>query len=165
VRSYVARGPTERRPIDLAAIVQESAALLATEARRQRVQLQLDVAPLARPPVADAVAVQQVLVNLLRNALESLKHDAGSPRNVSVAARQVQDFVEITVSDTGCGLSDEDQEHLFTPFYTSKPEGLGMGLPISKTIVEAHGGRIWAASNPDGGTTVGFSLPLGPAKD
>lgn len=160
VRSYVARGTPERRPIDLVAIVQESAALLAAEARRQRVQIQLDIATPLQPLIADALAIQQVLVNLLRNALESLGEVNGGQRLVVVTAREQAGFVELAVTDDGCGLSDDDLQHLFTPFYTSKPGGLGMGLAISKTIVEAHRGRIGARRNTTGGTTFWFTLPL-----
>jgi PAS domain S-box-containing protein len=161
VRSYVARGSPERRPINLEAIARESAALLSAEARRQRVQIQLDVQPPAGPLLADPVAIQQVLVNLLRNALESLADIDGRPRSVALAARPADGFIEVSVSDSGCGLNAESQRELFIPFYTSKPEGMGMGLAISKSIIEAHGGRIWAEPNAGGGTTLRFTLPAG----
>ncbi len=158
VRSYVARGTPEQRPIDLSAVVQDSVALLAAESRYRRVPIQVEPAPPAAELVADQVGIQQVLVNLLRNALESLEEDG--PRTIVVAARPATGCVEISVADSGCGLSDEDLQNLFTPFYTTKAQGLGLGLPISKTIVEAHGGRIWAERNAGRGTTFRFTLPL-----
>jgi PAS domain S-box-containing protein len=160
VRSYLARGSFERRPIDLAAIVHDSVALLAAEARRRRAAFQLDLVQLPEPLAGDPVGIQQVLVNLLRNALEALPESSGS-QTIAVSAWPVDSGVRIAVTDPGCGLSDKDLSHLFEPFYSTKHEGLGMGLAISKTIVEAHEGRIGAERNPAGGTTVWFMLPGG----
>jgi len=160
VRSYVARGTQERVPIDLVAVVQDSVALLAAEARQRRVQIHEELIPPAVAVVADPVGIQQVLVNLLRNALESLADEGPGPRGILVSVQPGPAGVEIAVADTGGGLSEEDLHNLFTPFYTTKPQGLGLGLPISKTIVEAHGGRIWAEPNAGGGTTFRVTLPV-----
>jgi two-component system sensor kinase FixL len=160
VRSYVTRGPTLRRPIDICAVVEESAALLKAEARRQRVQIQLD---LVHPPaqlVADPVAIQQVLVNLLRNALEATADAPNHRRTVIVRTRLAKKDMEISVEDAGAGLSESDFAHLFSAFYTSKPHGMGLGLAISKTIIEAHHGHIRATRNTDHGSTFHFTLPL-----
>lgn len=161
VRSYLARSSPEQRPIDVAAIVHDSAALLAAEARRRRAAFQLDLARADLPLTGDAVGIQQVLVNMLRNALEALPDVGSGSRTVVASARPEATGVRISVTDPGCGLSDEDLCHLFEPFYSTKADGLGMGLAISKTIVEAHNGQIGAERNAGGGTTVWFTLPGG----
>jgi len=161
VRSYVTRGPTLRRQIDIATVIEESASLLNSEARRQRVQIRLDLTPAPALVVADPVAIQQVLVNLLRNALEAMTDTPTGQRAITVHRCLKAREIEISVEDTGSGLSDETLAHLFTPFQTSKPTGMGLGLAISKTIVEAHHGRIWATRNTGRGSTFHFTLPLG----
>jgi len=161
VRSYLARGLPEQRPLDLAAIVHDSAALLAAEARRRRAAFQLDLALPELPLAGDAIGIQQVLVNLLRNALEALPEAMSGSRTVAVSVGPQGSGVRIAVTDPGCGLTDSDLSHLFEPFYSTKPSGLGMGLAISKTIVEAHEGQIGAERNAGGGTTVWFTLPGG----
>ena len=107
--------------------------------------------------LADKVQIQQVVLNLMRNAIEAM---ADSPqREVAVIARPAADaMVEVSVIDTGPGISREVADHLFQPFITTKQEGMGVGLSISRTIVEAHGGRIWLEANPDGGAVFRFTL-------
>jgi len=105
------------------------------------------------------VAIEQVLVNLLRNALEAMQNQPPAERIVVVRTRSLPEGMEVAVQDAGAGLNQASLDRLFTPFFTSKPKGMGMGLAICKTIVEAHGGRIWAAPNPDRGSTFTFVLP------
>jgi PAS domain S-box-containing protein len=163
VRSYITRGPLVRKPSRLPAIVEESAALLQAEARRQRITLHLEIPPDLPMLSIDPLAIQQVLVNLLHNAFEASADTAGHERKVVVEARHTDSELEVLVRDAGVGLTDEDLEHLFQPFYTTKVEGMGLGLPISKTIVEAHGGRIWAESRLGEGSVFTFELPVAPA--
>ena len=107
--------------------------------------------------VADRIQVQQVVVNLIRNAIDAMED---SPRReLHVAVRPVEDdLIQITVADTGPGVSPEVADQLFQPFITTKRHGMGVGLSISRTIVEAHGGRIWAEPNPGGGASFHFTL-------
>jgi signal transduction histidine kinase len=116
-----------------------------------------------RPLVtADGIQIQQVVVNLLLNGIESMVSDSNGSRELAVqTALNERGEVEIRVSDRGGGLPPEMAECLFEPFHGTKREGLGMGLAISRRIVEGHGGRIWATANPGRGTTFHFTLPAG----
>ncbi|MBT3628896.1 MAG: GHKL domain-containing protein, partial [Rhodospirillaceae bacterium] len=112
------------------------------------------------PPVPiDRVQIQQVIANLMRNATESMKE---SPRRVlSISSRQKSEReLVVAISDTGPGMSADALDKLFEPFHSSKPGGMGIGLTISKKIIESHGGRLWVAPNSDGGAIFHFSLPL-----
>ena len=108
----------------------------------------------------DPIQIQQVVLNLLLNAMDAAA-DSGRGRTVKVAVRRAgRAGVEVSVSDAGCGIPSGLEEKLFEPFFTTKPGGMGMGLSIARSIVAAHGGRIWAANNPDGGATLRFVLPV-----
>ena len=112
----------------------------------------------------DRVHLQQVLINLIINALDSVSGSAGSDRWVSVQARQRDArFVEIAVSDSGAGIPADRLAHIFDPFFTTKASGLGMGLAISRTLIEAHGGQLWADNRPGDGAVFTFSLPIATA--
>ncbi len=114
--------------------------------------------PRADAVLADKVQIQQVLLNLIRNAVEAMEDT--ERRDLIVSATAVADnMVEIAVADTGTGLAPEVSAQLFQPFITTKRQGMGVGLSISRTIVEAHGGSITARPNPEGGTVFGFTLP------
>jgi C4-dicarboxylate-specific signal transduction histidine kinase len=113
--------------------------------------------------VAQPVQIHQVLVNLLRNAIEAFDHRRPTDRRVVVDVRRLVDRVWISVEDNGPGLPETASDRLFEPFFTTKPEGLGLGLPISRTIVEEHGGQVLATSNHENGASFYFTLPI--AKD
>lgn len=160
LRSYVTQGPTPRASTDLNALVQESVELAEYDRRQHRAQIRLELASALPRVEADAIGIQQVLVNLLRNALESLADRPAAERIVIVRTARTGEGVEAAVVDAGVGLTDAARQQLFNAFFTSKPGGMGIGLAICKTIVEAHHGRIWARSNPDRGATFGFVLPV-----
>ena len=104
--------------------------------------------------------VQQVIVNLLRNAIEAVNESPTHTKKVRLSTRVDQQFVEFEVADSGPGLNSDHPERIFEPFYTTKPDGLGLGLPISRTIIEAHGGRLWSVTPCEQGATFRFTLPL-----
>ena len=109
---------------------------------------------------ADRIQLQQVCLNLIVNAIESIKTLRSGPRNLLVRAEQdASDGVLLTVSDTGAGFGSTNTEDIFNAFYTTKPEGMGMGLAISRSIIEAHGGRLWASGNVPRGAKFQFMLP------
>jgi two-component system sensor kinase FixL len=157
LRDFATRGETERRVESLVRIVEEAAALALVGAREHGVAVRFDYQPGVDQVLADRVQIQQVVLNLIRNAMDSME---GSPRRdlrVSVEAAGAG-FAQVTVADTGPGVDPEIAAQLFQPFVTTKSEGLGIGLSISRTIIEAHGGQIWVEPTPGGGATFRFTL-------
>ena len=163
LRDFVARGESEKRVESLAKLIEESGALGLSGAREQGVVLRFELDHDSDLALVDRVQIQQVLVNLFRNALEAMAH---SPKRELVASTTAvaDDMVEVTVADTGSGLSDDVKSSLFQTFFTTKETGMGVGLSISRSIVEAHGGRMWAESNASGGATFRFTLPAAPSE-
>ncbi|MFI4974363.1 MAG: PAS domain S-box protein [Caulobacterales bacterium] len=158
LREFVGRGETERRLENLSRLIEEASALALVGARELGVRVTRQFDPAAELVIVDRVQIQQVIINLLRNALDAMR---GAPRrdlNVSVGA-DGEGFTKVAVSDTGSGITEETMSRLFEPFMTTKKDGMGVGLSICRTIVEAHGGTIWAENNPDGGATFSFTLP------
>jgi two-component system sensor kinase FixL len=158
LRDFVSRGESEKRIESLSKLIEEAGALGLAGAREQNVQLRFNLDPDADLVLADRVQIQQVLVNLFRNALEAM---AQSPRRELVVAnrRIADDMIEVDVSDTGSGFRDDVIPNLFQTFFTTKETGMGVGLSISRSIIEAHGGRMVAESNASGGATFRFTLP------
>jgi two-component system sensor kinase FixL len=158
LRDFVSRGESEKRVESLSKLIEEAGALGLAGAREQNVQLRFNLDPGADLVLADRVQIQQVLVNLFRNALEAM---AQSPRRELVVtnARVTDDMIEVEVSDTGSGFQDDVIPNLFQTFFTTKETGMGVGLSISRSIIEAHGGRMVAESNAPGGATFRFTLP------
>jgi len=158
LRDFVSKGEAERRIENLPQLLEEAGALAVIGARERSVRVRYDLDPRVNLVLADKVQIQQVALNLIRNAIEAME-DAPR-RELIVGARPVaDDMVEVWVSDTGHGISADVAEQLFQPFMTTKSQGMGIGLSISRTIIEAHGGRIWVESNPAGGTIFRFTLP------
>jgi len=158
LRDFVARGETERRVEDVKKLVEEASALALVGAKDSGVRVRFDLAPGADFVLADKVQVQQVLLNLIRNAVEAMEGCA--KRDLVVAtARAPDNMVEISVADSGTGISPEISAQLFQPFVTTKAHGTGVGLSISRTIIEAHGGSIAPRPNAGGGTVFSFTLP------
>lgn len=164
LRDFVARDASEKRVESLSKMIEEAGALGLTGAREQGVFLRFNLDPTCDQVLADRVQVQQVLVNLFRNALEAM---AASTHRELIASnsKAADDMIEISVSDTGSGFAGDALAHLFQPFFTTKETGMGVGLSISRTIIEAHGGRMWAETNRSGGATFRFTLPAAHARD
>ncbi len=157
LRDFASRGETEKKVERVVKIVEEASALALVGAREQGVRVRQEVFPGVDLVLADRVQIQQVLVNLFRNALEAMEDT--ERRELSVTLSPAADMmVEIGVADTGHGIKPEIMPKLFEPFTTSKDNGMGVGLSICKTIVEAHGGRMWVEDNPNGGTIFRFTL-------
>ena len=158
LREFVARGETEKRVEPVARLIEEASALALVGAGEQGIKARVALAPDTNSVLADRVQVQQVLVNLMRNAREAMQNS--ERRELTVEAQPLSpDLVVIAVSDTGPGISDEVADRLFQPFVTTKATGMGVGLSICRTIVEAHGGRLTAERNGDGGATFRLTLP------
>ncbi|HEY0851885.1 MAG TPA: sensor protein FixL [Bradyrhizobium sp.] len=161
LRDFVARGESEKRVESISKLIEESGALGLTGAREQGVNLQFELDRKHDLVLVDRVQIQQVLVNLFRNALEAMA--ASKQRRLVASTRPVaDDMIEIAVADTGTGFGDGVESNLFQTFFTTKETGMGVGLSISRSIVEAHGGKMWAENNPFGGATFRFTLPAVP---
>lgn len=157
VRSLYTRSAPRRDPVDVNDLVREMAALLEHEATVHDVSISTDLEPTLPQVVGDRVQLQQVLLNLMLNAIDAMKGSAGA---MQIASRRgTAGEVEISVSDSGIGLPTENVERMFDAFFTTKPNGTGMGLSISRAIIESHRGRLWAHANPSGGATFEFTLP------
>jgi len=158
LRDFVSKGEAERRIESLPQLLEEAGALAMVGAKERSVRLRYDIDPRVNLVLADKVQIQQVALNLIRNGIEAMEDSAS--KDIFVGARPTaDDMVEVYVSDTGHGISPEAAEQLFQPFMTTKAQGMGIGLSISRTIIEAHGGRIWVDPNPRGGAIFRFTLP------
>jgi two-component system sensor kinase FixL len=157
MREFVARGETDRRPEDIRAIIKDASRLALAGSRIRGIRPVFDFAPGVNAVLADRVQIQQVLVNLMRNASEAMRESA-ERRLVVRTFPQADSRIAVEVSDTGPGISPEVRERLFQPFVTSKPGGMGIGLLISKRIVEAHGGEIDFRNGQNGGAIFRFTL-------
>ena len=161
IRDFLRRGEMQRGPVDLNAMVEDVLALVRTEAGNQRVVLRHVPVPELPTVFADRVQIQQVLLNLVVNGIEAIGSAAGTVRTLDVRAQQhAPDMLQVDVRDTGPGIDAAIGDRIFDAFHTSKPQGMGMGLAISRSIVEAHGGRIWVRPNEGPGVTFSFTLPI-----
>jgi len=159
MRGFLKRGEVQRQRLDLKALLADVVALVRPDADIHRVQVGVEAVPLLPPIQGDPVQLQQVMVNLLLNAMDALMAKPVGSRLVTVQARIVSEMVEVVVTDNGPGIPPDKLRQIFEPFFTSKPKGLGMGLAISLGIIEAHGGRLWAENNAGGGAVFRFTLP------
>ena len=159
LREFVTRGETPKEPEDVRKLVEEAAALALVGSRELGVRTVFDFDSGAEIVMADRVQIQQVIINLIRNAMEAMR-DCATRELVVTVAPDGPGRIAVSVSDTGHGMPDEIAAELFKPFLTTKPGGMGVGLSISKRIVEAHGGAITMCQRPEGGTVFRFTLPV-----
>lgn len=161
LRSLLKRRSIEPRPLAVSDLLAGCAALTRADAAARRVKLEFEAEPALPNVMGDRVHLQQVLLNLVLNAMDAVEGEPADRRLVSVRAHfDGGRTVEVAVSDSGHGMTPERLALVFEPFFTTKSNGMGIGLPISRTIIEAHGGRIWAESNADKGATFRFTLPV-----
>ncbi|HSH88794.1 MAG TPA: ATP-binding protein [Ramlibacter sp.] len=160
MRALLRRQGVDMRPLGVDELFGDIAALLRPEATARHVKLELSIGREVPQVAGDRVHLQQVLLNLVSNGLDSIDEARRQHRSIVVSARSDGGkSVEIAVSDSGRGIAANDMGQLFEPFFTTKPKGMGMGLSISRTIVEAHGGRLWAENHPGGGARFLFTVP------
>ena len=160
IRALVKKSAPAKAPLDLSDTIHEVLAMISPEARQHRVSVRTDLAAGLPPVRGDRLQVQQVLLNLVMNGIDAMQTVTDRPRELLIRSQPHEsDTVLVTVQDTGIGLDPQSIARLFEPFYTTKPEGMGLGLSISRSIIEAHGGRLWAAAHNDYGATFHFTLP------
>jgi two-component system, LuxR family, sensor kinase FixL len=164
MRQFIQKGETARQPESINKVVEEASALALVGARESGILVRMELSSDLPPVHVDRIQIQQVVLNLVRNSMEAL---AGSDRRELVIKTAPADGgrVEVRVSDSGPGLAEEVAKQLFQPFVTTKAKGMGLGLSISRSIVDAHGGRMQASPNPSGGVTFSFALPSGETAD
>ena len=160
LRALLRKGEVQFRLLDLNALIRDVAKLLSSDAVIRNISVKLELDPGPALVSGDTVQLQQVVLNLLLNAMEAMAECAEDGQTITVRSENTElDAVHVSVQDAGPGFRQGTQDLIFEPFYTTKPSGMGMGLAISKSIIEAHGGLIWAVDNSMSGATVHFSLP------
>jgi PAS domain S-box-containing protein len=159
IRTLFKKGAMQREPVDINVVIREVIVLLCDEAGRYSVSIRSELEPDLSRVMADRVLLQQVVMNLMLNGVEAMK-GMKTPRELIVKSQQAENgCLLISVSDTGAGVASEQTDEIFNAFFTTKPEGTGMGLPISRSIVESHDGRLWVTANSGRGATFHFTLP------
>ncbi|RKY12299.1 MAG: hypothetical protein DRP65_01715 [Planctomycetota bacterium] len=161
VRSLVGRGEPHLSTVDINKIIRDVVSLEVAQATQAGVAVRLELAEDIPLILADRIEIEQVVLNLAKNGIEAMSDTAIDRRQLTIQTSTAgSDAVQVAVCDTGKGLPPEGADKIFDSFFTTKPDGLGMGLSISHSIIEAHGGNLWAEPNPDAGTTFRFTLPL-----
>ena len=160
LRTFIGRRQLDREELDLNQIVEETVPMFRRELEGHEVALELDLSPRLPRVEADRVQLQQVLVNLVLNGIDALSKQPPEERSLKVSTREGAATASILVSDTGPGIDEADLDRVFEPFFTTRDEGMGMGLAICSTIADAHDGELTVTRNPDRGVTFELSLPL-----
>jgi PAS domain S-box-containing protein len=160
LRTLVRKRPSAAESIDVNGLVTDTVRLVDGEARRRDVRLDVQLSAPMPAVVADRVSIQQVVLNLLVNGMDAVDHLDAERRQLDVRTHVLAEAVEIAITDRGQGVAPEELSRLFDAFYTTKPQGLGLGLSIARSIVEAHGGRIEAVNNDGSGATFRVALPI-----
>jgi signal transduction histidine kinase len=160
MRSLLKKAPFELKNIDLNDLVRETVQFLSSLAVGRKFELFSVITPDALPIAGDRIQLQQVILNLVVNGIDAMKDTSSENRIISIRTTRVENFAELSVSDRGPGIPEGKLKEVFEPFFTSKAEGMGMGLSIARTIVEAHNGQIWAENRDGGGALFRIRLPL-----
>lgn len=160
LREFVSKREIHNEKIQINDIIEEVINLIAAEARWHGVVVRLELGEAIVPVMVNRILIEQVILNLARNAIEAMETTEQHKRSITIrTSHGTHNEVVVAVEDTGPGLRDAEIEHIFEPFYTTKAQGMGMGLAISRSIIKAHHGRLWAISNEDGGMSFTFTLP------
>ena len=163
IRQLATKTSPQKARLDMNDVIRDVVPLIGTEMRSHEVSVRIDLAPALPPVLADRVQLQQVLINLVMNGIEAMASIDGRSRELVIRSQPGDDdHVVVAVQDAGVGIDAQKTDQLFSAFYTTKPDGMGMGLSISRSIIAAHGGRLWATPNPDHGATFHFALPKMP---
>lgn len=161
LRRFVRKTQARYETLTLHEVIEEVLRLVDHDLRHHQVRVQLELDEALPTVRADRLQIEQVMLNLVRNAIDAMQGMSSEQTELRIRTGRARGTaLEVSVCDRGIGLSPEARQHLFEPFYTTKPQGLGMGLSISRSIIEAHGGRLWASNNPGQGATFQFTLPL-----
>ena len=162
IRAIFTKGAAERTSVRLNDVIRDVEFLMQTELAKSDVTLASDLAEDLPAVMADRVQLQQVIVNLVQNGIEAMSNVTDRPRRLLIRSeRNGEGTVLVAVTDSGPGIEPKDQKRIFNAFFTTKPHGMGMGLSISHSIIESHGGRLWATNNDGGGATFQLTLPAG----
>ncbi len=159
VRALFKKEPPTKDWVDLGDLIHEMTVFLREETMRRHIDMHLEVTSGMRKIWADRVQLQQVILNLMTNALDAMAESAGAGE-MTIVARSDRSSVHVRVEDTGPGIDPENADKIFNPFFTTKQHGVGLGLAISRSIIEAHEGQLWASPRPRGGTIFEISLPI-----
>ena len=164
LRRFVQSDSPVRAPEELNEIVGDVIRLLEMDPRLRGIPIVTECSGNPPPLHVDRIQIEQVLVNLVVNAAEAMHDTPPEKRKITVATRTENDHIEVSVRDAGCGMPQATRARLFEAYFSTKPDGMGLGLPISRSLIEEHGGRMWAESNPDRGLTFRFTLPISKPK-
>jgi C4-dicarboxylate-specific signal transduction histidine kinase len=160
IRSLISKGAPQRAPVDINSLIEEALVLAKGQVVLNKISLSLLLDPALPLVSGDRIQLQQVLMNLIANAIDAMANVTGRERILEIRSQRVQaQSISVSVQDSGIGISEEFISRLFEPFFTTRAQGIGMGLAISHSIIEAHGGRLWAESKLNEGTIFRFTLP------
>jgi len=161
LRSLFRKGEFEKVAVNMNDLIQEVVSLINTEAMIRNVSIETTLDRSLAPVLGDRVHMQQVIINVILNASEAMTDIADAPRKIIISTCKAdQKMVKVGIRDFGSGIMEDQLDQIMEPFYTTKPEGMGMGLSINRSIIEAHAGRFWAENNPDRGAAFYFTLPI-----
>jgi two-component system sensor histidine kinase DctS len=161
VHDFVRKSEPKLALCDLAEVIDDSIGFIEAAARKRHIRIVREIPGMRPELMADQVMLEQVLLNLMRNAIEAMQDTPPERKRLTIKLCQVDRQMEIRVVDLGPGIAPEVQEKLFTPFFSTKPEGMGMGLNICRSIIEFHRGRLWLEANPEDGSVFVITLPIG----
>jgi C4-dicarboxylate-specific signal transduction histidine kinase len=159
VRQFFRKGSPLREPVDLNELIRGMTGILRNELSQHAIGVRMELAEDLPPVLADRVQLQQVLMNLMMNGIDAMKTVNGTRQLSLISERGEDSVLLVSVEDTGLGLPAEQADQIFTAFFTTKSYGTGMGLSISRSIIESHGGRLWAGTRPECGASFRFTLP------